>query len=244
MSENSRRPPARTSVGMLLLWGVSLLLLAGALTVAFLVLTRGGPQQATASSLVVDTPEISALDGAEAESPVEEGKPVSTPPADWTSVLADDVGYYRVLDYSVWEFSGHISATADQRFATNETFDVILGEEIVDASLVYAVTVVDQPAEGDRKPAWTVTMEFAEAETLETATQDLGCQAEPANMVAVVAGGDLLMLASLSEEEFCGVGFAKGRILWQSFYDDGKVTSEEAKAEAESVQAKLLGTDG
>ncbi|SDC57171.1 hypothetical protein SAMN05216410_1928 [Sanguibacter gelidistatuariae] len=237
-------PPSRTAGGILALWGVALTLLVGSLTVAALVVVRGGPQSASASDVVVTAPEISHVEELESGASVVSGEDVAVAPVGWKSVLAPDVGFYHVLDYSIFEFTGHMKPSGAQVMASDETFDVILGEELVSSALVYSVDVADQPADGDQKSAWTVTMQFADAQALADATADLGCQEKPDNMIAVAAGTDLLMLASLEGDEYCGSGFTKGRILWRSFYGDSGNTSEEAKAIADAVAAGLLGTDG
>lgn len=232
--------------GMLLLWGVAVTLLVGSLTVAGLVVVGGGPQAASAAGVVVDTPTVAELDEADAgaEAPVVTGEAVAVAPAGWTSVLAADAGFYRVVDYSLVEISGHLKPAGGRMVARNDMFDVVLGDELVAADLVYSVEVADQPAEGDLEAAWTVTMEFADAQALADATADLGCHEKPDNMIAIAAGEDLLILASLEADSYCGSGFTKGRIRWQSFYDNGTETSESAKAIADAVAAGLLGTQG
>lgn len=234
----------RAQGGMLVLWGVAVTLLVGSLTFAGLVVVRGGPQTASAADVVVDVPVVVGLEGAEAdaEGPASTGEPVAVAPAGWTSVMSPDVGIYEVVDYSVYEFSGRLEPSGGRVVASNDVFDVVLGDEMLASDLVFSVEVADQPAEGDLRAAWTVTMEFADAQALADATADLGCHDSPDNMIAIASGTNLLILASLPAEPYCGSGFTKGRIRWQSFYDNGTETSESAKATADAVAAGLLGT--
>lgn len=232
----------------LVLWGVALTLVVGALTLGALVVVRGGPHGASAADVVVDSPEVVApeVNFPEVAAPEEitarpaEGAVVAPP--GWTGVLAPEVGIYRVVNYSLLDLTGHLEPSDEQVVAGNDTFDVLLGETLVDAGLVFSVEVADQPATEDLQAAWTVIMLLADAQALADATADLGCHEKPDNMIAVVSGTDLLMLASLEADEYCGAGLTKGRIIWQTFYGAGKRTPEEARASAEVLAAGLLGT--
>jgi hypothetical protein len=114
---------------------------------------------------------------------------------------------------------------------------------------VYQVDVQDESAEevtagttGQTQASWTVYTRFNDAAKLKSATSDLGCHEPPDNMMAMVKGTELLRLVSLPDD-YCGVGFPRGQILWLTLYGEESVTSADAEAQARGLAAALLGDE-
>jgi hypothetical protein len=223
------------------LWVVALALASAAATFGVLFLVEGGAG-VRAQTVRVDgtdgaTGDLDALDR-EGDAPPAEP---SSPPPGHTSVLADGVEFYSVERYSVLERDGTLEPAEGEVLAEDHRYQVILGEERLDADEVYSVDVEHQEPSGDDPASWVVHIRFNDAARLVSSTADLGCLSRPENMLAIASGTSLFTVAEVPRT-LCDVGFDRGQIDWYTDYDGTAKTSEEAEAEARLLAAQMLGT--
>lgn len=229
------------STSTAVLWTTAGALVLGAATYGVLALVE---RDDAAQEIVVEATEGAGdEDLGEVGAPADDEQP-ETPPAAPSSVLAEGVSFYSVADYSFIARDGDVRASEQDEgglvLATNDEYQALLEEEILDPTQVYDVEVEHLSATEEADAAWGVHIRFNDAALLASETADLGCSYRPDNVVAIASGTELITLLQVSDE-YCDSGFPRGEILWSREYDES--TAEDIEAEARSVAAQMLGDD-